>query len=208
MTDSTSNALAVYRLLPCMGEFRTLLLGSSLRKLIRWHITGSEADMPTSFTGSWDGDPGWRRSEFPSGYPGAPVLSRRVAGLLEAELSDSGPFVPVVTEPAGPALPGDGGGDGSDDYVLQVVEPVVDCLDTRRSSKPKKATGEITKAVFRPEAVPVGLAAFRVPEFPGGVYWNAWAVSRLTELVGDDLEARLVWSEDPGVTPHPSPWGF
>jgi hypothetical protein len=206
MTDSTSHPLAVYRLLPGMGEFRTLLLGASLRKLVRRQITGSATDLPSSFSGSWDGNPGWRKGEFPSGYPGAPILSRRVADLLAADLSESGPFVPVVIEAADPAFPADA--DGSDDYVLHLVEQVVDCLDTRRSSKPKKTTGEITKAVFRAEALPVGLAAFRVPEFRGGVYWNGWAVDRLTGLLGDDVEARLVWSEDPAARPHPSPWGF
>ncbi|MFE1286644.1 hypothetical protein [Streptomyces sp. NPDC058751] len=206
MTDSTSHSLAVYRLLPRMGEFRTLLLGTSLRKLIRWQITGSATDLPTSFSGSWDGNPGWRKGEFPSGYPGAPVLSRRVADLLAADLSASGSFVPVAIEAADPAFPS--GADGSDDYVLHLVDQVVDCLDTRRSSKPKKTTGEITKAVFRPEALPVELAAFRVPEYRGGVYWNGWAVDRLAGLVGDDLEARLVWSQDPSARPHPDPWGF
>ncbi|MFF8533672.1 hypothetical protein ACN6K9_007756 [Streptomyces sp. SAS_267] len=206
MTDSTSHPLTVYRLLPSMGEFRTLLLGGSLRKLIRWQITGSATDLPPSFSGSWDGNPGRRKGEFPSGYPGAPILSRRVADLLAEDLSESGPFVPVVIEAADPAFPADAG--GSDDYVLHLVEQVVDCLDTRRSSRPKKTTGEITEAVFRAEALPVGLAAFRVPEFRGGVHWNGWAADRLSELLGDDIEARLVWSEDPAARPHPSPWGF
>ncbi|MFE2302349.1 hypothetical protein ACFXAW_29640 [Streptomyces sp. NPDC059445] len=208
MTDSTSHPLAVYRLLPRRGEFRTLLLGGSLRRLIRWQITGSATDLPTWFSASWDGNPAWRKGEFPSGYPGAPVLSRRVADLLAADLSESGPFVPIVIEAADPAFPADADAGGSDDYVLHLVKQTVDCLDARRSSKPKKTTGEITKAVFRPEALPVGLASFRVPEFRGGVYWNAWAVDLLTELLGDDLEARPVWSEDPAVRPHPNPWGF
>ncbi|MFG2027424.1 hypothetical protein [Streptomyces sp. NPDC048825] len=193
----TDMPISVYRLLPRMGEFRTLLLGSSLRKLIRWQISGSDSDMPTEFSGSWDGDPRWRKGEFPCGYPGAPVLSGRISELLRDELSTAGRFVPIAIE-----------GAESDNYVLYLVERIVDCLDARRSSKPKKTTGEITKAVFRPEAVPVALPAFRLPEYPGGVYWNGWAVDRLTELLGSDLEARVVWSEDPSLTPHPNPWGF
>ncbi|MGW3667091.1 hypothetical protein [Streptomyces sp. NPDC005141] len=189
-----------------MGEFRTLLLGSSLRKLIRWQISGSPSDPPTSFSGSWDGNPGWRRCEFPSGYPGAPVLSRRVADLLADDLSGAGRFVPVATE--GPGRTGPTDAVGSDDYVLYLVERVVDCLDARRSSKPKKTTGEITKAVFRPEALPSRLAAFRLPEYRGGVHWNGWAVARLTELLGDDIEARLIWSEDTSGPVRPNPWGF
>ncbi|MGW6258644.1 hypothetical protein [Streptomyces sp. NPDC055085] len=203
MTDTTPNARSVYRLLPRMGEFRTLLLGSSLRKLIRWQITGADSDLPTSFDGTWDGNPGWRSSEFPSGYPGAPVLSGRVAGLLADDLAEAGRFVPVATDGAAPA-----DSSGPDDYVLYLVERIVDCLDTRRSSRPKKTTGEITKAVFRPEALPSHLAAFRVPEYRGGIYWNGWAVGLLTELLGDEVESRLVWSEDPSLPVHPHPWGF
>ncbi|MET8132017.1 hypothetical protein [Streptomyces sp. NPDC005251] len=45
-------------------------------------------------------------------------------------------------------------------------------------------------------------------QFPVGVQWNGWAADRLTELLGDDLETRLIWSEDPAATPHPNPWGF
>jgi hypothetical protein len=33
-------------------------------------------------------------------------------------------------------------------------------------------------------------------------------VSRLQEILGADLEARLIWSEDRTLTPHPNPWGF
>ncbi|MET7701034.1 hypothetical protein [Streptomyces sp. NPDC005485] len=192
-----------------MKEFRTLLLGSSLRKLIRWQITGAESDLPTSFTGSWDGNPRWRKGEFPCGYPGAPVLSRRIAEPLANDLSAAGRLVPVVVDETGTSdSPEPHESDGSDDYVLYLVEQIVDCLDTRRSSKPKKTTGEITKAFFLPDALPADLPAFRVPEYRGGIYWNGWAVNRLTELLGDDLEARLVWSEDPTATPHPNPWGL
>lgn len=200
MTEKPQQNLSVYRLLPRMGEFRTLLLGSSLRKLIRWQISGSESDLPTSFSGSWDGNPRWRNGEFPCGYPGAPVLGRRVADALSDELPAAGRLVPVAIE----------GNESSesDEYFVYLVERIADCLDTRRSSKPKKTTGEITKAVFLPDALPAELPAFRVPEYRGGVYWNGWAVDRLAELLGDDLEARLVWSEDPSLTPHPNPWGF
>ncbi|MFI1211811.1 hypothetical protein ACH4UV_29895 [Streptomyces sp. NPDC020802] len=204
MTAAESQGpLSVHRLLPSTGEFRTLLLGSSLRKVIRWQISGSDADRPTGLSGSWDGDPRLRKGEFPCGYPGAPVLSGRIAEALRGELSSAGELVPVSVEGAGTD-----GSDGSDEYFLYLVEPVVDCLDTRRSSKPKRMTGEIKKAVFRSDALPVDLPAFRLPEFRGAVHWNGWAVDHLTELLGDDLEARLIWSEDPSLTPHPDPWGF
>ncbi|WP_326597780.1 hypothetical protein [Streptomyces sp. NBC_01803] len=47
-----------------------------------------------------------------------------------------------------------------------------------------------------------------MPEFPGGVHGNGWAADRLTGLLGDDLAARLRWSEDRTRTPHPDPWAF
>ncbi|MFC9464779.1 hypothetical protein [Streptomyces coelicoflavus] len=60
------------------------------------------------------------------------------------------------------------------DYLLFLVEKVVDCVDQRRSSKPKRGTGPMKTTIFLPA----------------------------------DLEARLIWSEDPARMPHPDPWGF
>ncbi|MCZ4096981.1 hypothetical protein C8250_001635 [Streptomyces sp. So13.3] len=57
------------------------------------------------------------------------------------------------------------------------------------------------------DATEAPLRAYRLPVFPTAVYWNGWAVDRLKELLGDDLEARLIWSEDPTLTSHPNPWG-
>ncbi|MGP3927460.1 hypothetical protein [Streptomyces sp. 8N616] len=121
----------------------------------------------------------------------------RAADLLRDRLVEAGSLVPVRI-------------DGSlvDHYLLHLVEQVVDCVDTRRSSQPKRATGEMKKTVLRPEALPVCLPAFRVPQFPVAVYWNGWAVELLTEVLGDDIEARPVWSDNPTLTPHPNPWGL
>jgi hypothetical protein len=58
------------------------------------------------------------------------------------------------------------------------VEQVVDCLDLRRSCKPKRLNGEVEKSVFRPDTVPAELPAFRIPQFRTAVYF------------------------------HPDPWGF
>jgi hypothetical protein len=164
---------------------------------MRWQRTGTSTDRPAAVRAEWDGDPRLRRADFPSGYPGAPVFSRRVADRLKGDLSAAGSFVPVLFDDT-----------DTDEYFLYLVEELVDCLDIRRSSKPKKADGKIKKAVFHADALPVHLPAFRVPEYRGGVYWNGWAVGRLMELLGDDLEVRLVWSEDPALTPHPNPMGF
>ncbi|MBD0844831.1 hypothetical protein, partial [Streptomyces sp. TRM68416] len=187
----TVNPLSVYRLLPGLGDFRTLLFGSSLTELIRWQINGSAGEPPDAVTAEWDGDPRLRESEFPSGYPGAPVLSRRLAEALGEELLEAGRLIPVEIAGAG----------GQGEYFLYVVEAVVDCVDPRRSAKPKKTTGQMKITVFRPDAVPAALPAFRVPEFPGGVHWNGWAVDRLRQILGTDLETRLIWSEDRSATP-------
>jgi hypothetical protein len=199
--DHRNKPLAVYRLMPSLGDFRTLSLEEyAHRKLIRWLRTGSPEDLPEELRADWVGNPRLRPTEFPCGYPGAPVLSCRIADLMKDDLRAAGKCLPVIPE----------GADQEDvfAYVLYAVEKVVDCVDTRRSSKPKKGTGQMKATVFRPDALPTGLPAFRVPEYPGAVHWNGWMVDRLTDLLGDDLEARLVWSEDRSLSPHPDPWGF
>lgn len=197
MADTTPRPAAVYRLLPADGDFRTLLLDMAPHlKLARWERSGSPADRPASIGAQWIGDPAWRATEFPSGDTGAPILSRRIADLMGGELSAAGSFLPVTI-------------DGADtgEYVMYLVERVVDCVDPRRSAKPNKGGDPLRKTVFRPEALPRELPAFRVPESPGAVYWNDWAADRLRELVDGDLAARLVWSQDPQATAHPDPWG-
>ncbi|MGK5497283.1 hypothetical protein [Streptomyces sp. URMC 125] len=83
---------------------------------------------------------------------------------------------------------------------------VVDCLDQERSSLPTEPTGLVERAVFRPEALPVHLPAFRIPAFPYGIYWNGWAADLLRDLIGEDnLELRLVWSTDPDAPVHRNP---
>jgi len=199
--DRSGGPFTVYRLMPSMGDFRTLSLEEyAHRRLIRWLRTGDSADLPESFGAEWVGNPRLRASEFPCGYPGAPVFSSRVAGLMADGLSAAGRYLPVFPDDTDPrADPG---------YLLYLVEKVVDCVDLRRSSKPKKGTGQMKMTVFRPDALPAELPAFRVPEFPGAVHWNGWAVDRLQGILGADLEARVIWSEDRSLTPHPNPWGF
>ncbi|MEU4082921.1 hypothetical protein [Streptomyces aureus] len=192
-----SEPLAVYRLMPSARNLRTLRLDDSLIDLKRWQFQGDRAPRPTAFAAEWTGDPKARKAGFASDYPGAPILAGPLADRLREDLEKSGGLLPVRVEE-----------EPADAYLLHLVDQVVDCVDARASSQPKKATGEMQKTVFRPDAVPLALPSFRVPQFPVAVQWNAWAVNRLTELLGDDLEARLVWSEDPGVRPHPSPWGF
>jgi hypothetical protein len=197
MADVPSTALTVYRLLPSLNEYQGLHLeGQDVLRLMRWQRSGSEADRPTRMRAEWVGERRWAKSEFPSGRPGAPVLSRRLAESLGEELTAAGSLMSL-----------DIAGAKRDDYVLYLVEQVVDCLDPVRSSKPK-TSGEVKKPVFRPEALPAHLPAFRLPQSPRTVQWNGWAADRLRDLTGDQIESRLLWSQDPSVKPHPDPWGI
>ncbi|MEU5311010.1 hypothetical protein [Streptomyces sp. NPDC021562] len=189
---------AVYRLLAGTGHLRTLRLGDSLIDLKRRQFQGPQVALPDVFEAEWTGDPKAPRVEFASDYPGAPILSRRLVDRVGQErLEQAGRLVPVRTP--GPV---------QDEYALYVVEPLVDCVDTRRSDRPKKATGEMRKMVFRSEAVPAELPAFRVPQFPVAVCWTGWMRDLLGEILGDGLETRLLWSPDPSAAPHPDPWGL
>lgn len=188
----------MYRLLPGLSDHQALSFNSSdVQRIMRWHRTGAETDRPARLRAAWMEEKGWPKGDFPSGYPSAPVVSLRIVEQFGDGLLASGSLVPVDID-----------GAKEDEYYLLLVEQVVDCLDLRRSSKPKKASGEVKKAVFRADALPVGLPAFRLPQFPRAVQWNGWAVERLTGLTGDEIEARLLWSEDPAAVPHPDPWGF
>ncbi|WP_406841291.1 hypothetical protein ACICHK_22980 [Streptomyces sp. AHU1] len=197
MSFVNSEPLAVYRLMPSARNLRTLRPDDSLIDLKRWQFQGDRVPRPTGFAAEWTGDPRAREAEFASDCPGAPILGAGLADRLREGLEKSGGLLPVRVE-----------GAPADAYVLHLVDQVVDCVDIRTSSRPKKATGEMRKTVFRPDALPLALPSFRVPQFPVAVQWNGWAVARLVELLGCDIEARLVWSEDPAAEPHPDPWGF
>lgn len=198
MAQQAEQALSVYRLLPSMNEYQGLHLNSDdVQQLMRWQRSGAEADRPTRLRAEWLGERRWPKSEFPSGRAGAPLLSRGLVEGFGEGLQAAGSFIPV-----------DIGGAKDDEYFLYLVEQVVDCLDLRRSSKPKKMGGEVKKAVYRPEALPAHLPAFRLPQFPRAVQWNGWAAERLVELTGDQIEARLTWSQDPSAKVHPDPWGL
>ncbi|MFC4464987.1 hypothetical protein ACFPH6_10600 [Streptomyces xiangluensis] len=195
-TEGTEEHLSVYRLLPSMREFQLLHFDNSLVDLMRWQVGCSQGPSPTEFTAEWGGHPRWTKSEFPTGNPSSPVLSRRLADLLRGDLERAGRLLPVRIENA-----------DEDNYLLCVVERVADCLDTEKSAPPDKL-GRVQRSIYRPEAVPADVPAFRSTGFPTAVCWNGWAVDLLTGLLGDQVEARLVWSEDPGLVPHPDPWGF
>lgn len=188
-----------------MREFQVLRLDNTVVDVMRWQLNGSQGDHPTDFTAEWGGDPRWRKSDFPNGDPSTPALSRRVVDHLRNDLTRAGSLLPVHIEypeksSRPPVLQ-------EDEYFLYLVERAVDCLDPQRSSPPDQL-GRIQTSVFRPDAVPAELPAFRSTQFPIGVCWNGWMVDRLADLLGDQLEIRLVWSEDSTLDPHPNPWGF
>ncbi len=199
MTETPEKSPAVYRLLPRLADYQQLTPNSwDLRQLKRWQRLGAEEDRPVQFRAEWAGERNWPKGDFPSGYPGAPILSRRLIDRFGVDaLRTAGPLLPVDIE-----------GAQGDEYHLLLVEQVVDCLDLRRSSKPKKLNGEVKNAVYRTDALPAHLPAFRLPQFAGAVQWNGWAAERLVELTDDQIEARLCWSENPTAVPHPDPWGF
>ncbi|MEV1008514.1 hypothetical protein [Streptomyces sp. NPDC049881] len=188
----------VHRLLPSRADIRTVRFDDSLTQLKRWEFHGPPQERPSAFGAEWLGEPAWPKPEFPSTYPDAPVFSRRLAELLGPELTTAGTLLPLTVTDGGGAVDDEG-------YLVYVVDEVVDCVDTARSSRPG-STGEMQRAVFRPDALPTHLPAFRVPQFPVGIFWNGWFADRLSSLLGSHLESRLIWSASPH-TPHPYPWG-
>ncbi|MFF5157483.1 hypothetical protein ACFY3N_14695 [Streptomyces sp. NPDC000348] len=199
MAETSERSPAVYRLLPSLADYRQLDPNHwDLRQLKRWQRLGAEEDRPVRLRADWMGERRWPKGDFASGYPGAPMLSRHLIDRFGTDaLRTAGSLVPVEIDDS-----------KEDEYYLLLVEQVVDCLDLRRSSKPKKMNGEVKKAVYRTDALPAHLPAFRLPQFPGAVQWNGWAVERLVGLTGDEIEARLLWSGDPAAVPHPDPWGI
>lgn len=196
VTES-QNPLSVYRILPAFDdELRTLHVNGE--QLIRWQKFGEPADLPTRVEAEWQAPSTCREVDFPSSSVGSPVLGRGVADQVRERFAAGGEFVPVSIS-----------GEPEGKYELYIAKHVVDCLDPDRSSAPQRPGGVIQKTVFRPALLPLQYAAFRVPGFPRGVYWNSWAVDLLCDLIGkDDLELRLVWSTDPDAEPHRNPMGF
>ncbi|MCE7079009.1 hypothetical protein [Streptomyces sp. ST2-7A] len=199
MSDTPHSPMSVCRLLPNIPEgTRGLAFDDSIKQLTRWQVTGSAEDRPTAIQAEWRDGEGERKADFPTGRPTGPVLSQRLTRVLgEETLMRAGTLMPLLIN-----------GVEQNEHRLYVVGQVVDCLDVELSSEPESLTGRIKESVFRPEAVPVDLPAFRIPQYPMAVHWNGWAADILARELGEELEVRLIWSEDPGLAPHPNPWGF
>jgi hypothetical protein len=191
---AAESASAVYRLQARLADDARILVLDEVphMRLHRWLMQGAPSELPEGLSAEWSGDPAGRRLEYPSYHLDAPIFTRRSLEVLGPELAPGGRFLPVTV--AGIA----------DQYALYLVEHVVDCLDQRRSSKPKRITRYIKQAVFLPDQLPA-LPAFRVPESPTVVYWTKPFAERVIEVVGADAEPLLVWSLDPELPVHPNP---
>ncbi|GAA3888170.1 hypothetical protein [Streptomyces sedi] len=199
MTDNEpQRECAVYRLMPSRRDIRGVLFDEGLVQLKRWEIYGPPVVPPEWFGARWQGERSWPKAAFPSTFPDAPVLSSLLVERFGAEWESAGRLLPLTIT--------DGGAVVDEDYRVWRVDEMVDCVDTAASSRPN-AGGEMARTVFRADALPVRLPAFRVPQAPTCVYWNGWMVDRLKGLLGDDLEARLAWSNVPGRRPHRYVWG-
>ena len=139
---------------------------------------------------TWDYDEEDGCGDFPCGSGPAPVFSARACDAFRTELLTAGELVPINVISPGPS-----------DYFLLVVSAMVDCLDAARSSKPKRLSGEMEKVVFRGDKLDLGLPAFRVPQSPQLVFWNAPFVERFLAFGPQAVTAWVVWSEDPALKP-------
>lgn len=199
MADIPRNR-AVYRLLIGVNEkrddYRSLTVDTDdLTEVARWQLSASTEPFQKPLHAEWVGDPSWRPVEFSAGSTG-PIVGSAIAEKFRADFEAAGTLHPLHID-----------GEESKEWFIFLVEKVVDCLDVDRSSEPEW-NGTIRHSVFRADAVPVDLPAFRVPQSPHNICWNGWMVDRLMKLVALDVDARLIWSEDPAREPHPDPWGF
>ncbi|WP_330460318.1 hypothetical protein OIB37_27680 [Streptomyces sp. NBC_00820] len=165
--------------------------------VIRWEMDGSSHPPPGEVDADWHGDPRRKVSDYPSGHAVVPVLSRRLAEETRRRFEAFGNYIPVrvpeVREGA---------------YLAYIPSVVADCLD-RDASSPPSAVGEIEHAEFVPEGLPHDAPCFRLTDNRTYVYWNGWAARLIQSIAGpENVELRLVWSSDPGATPHPRPMGF
>jgi hypothetical protein len=113
---------------------------------------------------------------------------------FERELRTAGEFIPVHAE-----------GVEAGAYQLYLVNSVIDCLDVKRSAKPKRATGQMTHLTFLPSRIDQSLPAFRIPQSPTFVFWNAAFVEALQRFGANGLVPLVVWSEDHSIQPARAP---
>jgi hypothetical protein len=183
----------IFRLYPDYQHARGLLLdeASSVRVLRRQRTGAGEVGR---LAGIWTAESDVPLGDFPCGMGFAPILSRRICTQFETELAKAGECIPVHA---------DGLEDGA--YQLYLVNPVIDCLDVKRSAKPKRETGEMTHVTFLPSKIDSSLPAFRIPQSPTFVFWNEDFVHALERSGAEGLTFLVVWSEDHAIQPASAP---
>lgn len=185
-------ALVVVRIVPRLAETRSLLLTRETGiRLARALAEGSSLE--GSVSADWIGDPSMSCGDYPSWSARAPVFSARLARELGPSLRGIGDLLPVAV----------GGTVG--EYELCKVSLVVDCLDKRRSSKPRGPTRQIQRICFDPTRVPREAAGFRVPESPFSVFWNRWFFDALVATNARSVDSLVVWSTDETQLRIPDP---
>ncbi len=189
---TNSGKRRVYRLLPVFERTRGLLFNVTESQRILARLRGRQK--LAGVHGEWSAGPEVPLGDYPCALGYAPVVSRRVVDALGKELRQGGELVPVGAEALAP-----------DRYYLYVVDALVDCLDETRSARPNRSTGEMAQVSFLPSMLNDTSPAFRVPQSPLFVFWCDWFVDALTSLIPEQVDARVIWAEDPSIARFPRP---
>ncbi len=185
----------LYKLGADHAESRALLLSRAAElRTLRW-LLGKATDVPSQVEGEWLDEPELPEGDFPCGAQGFPVFSQRLKDVLCQAAPDAGAWIPVTV-------------DGSPTrYELFLAEHLVDCLDEKRASSPQTGTLQIKLPKFLADAIPLELAAFRIPQSPTIPLWNSWAVRALLAAAPTGLATKVVWSADPQLQGDHAPIG-
>jgi hypothetical protein len=176
---------------------RVLVLDDGDRlALMGWQLKPGEYPRPRSLDAHWEGDPAGRPSRFPSYMLETAILIPEVVAAMAEELGHGGSLVPLQAADDGIVVKGV--------YRAYLAETVVDCLDEAASSEPQQYTNFRRQVAFHADRLP-DTPAFRVPQTPTITYWNRGAAERIQAIVGDDVQAWVVWSQDPTLPVHPNP---
>ena len=183
----------VYRLYPDFGRCSGLVLEDSSAARLLARLAG-QSDSLDEVKVEWIDNPSGPHGDFPCGLKSAPILSQKICDHFHEQLFRSGKLIPVSGEHL-----------REGEYWLLFVEALVDCLDARRSTKPKKHTGEMQRPIFFGEKLDLSLPAFRIPESPRFVFWNRPFVEALKDFGAKAMSTMIVWAEDPTIKPAARP---
>lgn len=156
-----------------------------------------DEDRPARLRAEWLGERRWQKSEFPTGYPGAPVLSRRVVETFGDELSAAGSLVPVEIA-----------GAKNDEYFLYVVEQVVDCpgsaqvIQVRRGCTGRSGSRCSASKHCRTDCRPSACGNFPVPSTGTAVRPTGSSISRVMRSSGVCRKGGLWRASGSGRAPR------